>query len=101
MKKVEPGQRWRKRGEDGEDATWRVVSRPTEDDQTVMLSGPGPCRSVMEGTVEELVRDWELVDSDGEKTVVKKATIGFVSKEYADKTGMKVGDETFIEGPEE
>ncbi len=94
---VEPGQLWLKRGEK---VTWRVVSRPDEN-QRVMLSGPGPARSVAEATVEELERDWKLVDSDGLKTVVKPAMIGFVNPDYAAKTGMKVGDEVFIEGRED
>jgi len=54
---VASSQRWRKKGET---VFWTVVSI-SSDQQTIGLSGPGPCRGMRYVTPDDLESDWEQV----------------------------------------
>lgn len=57
MSSVSTGQVWKQRGDSG---TWRVTA--IADDGLVALTGPGPARSILYISVDELLTLWELVE---------------------------------------
>jgi len=57
MRYVATGQIWKQLGDSG---TWRITA--VSDDGLVALTGPGPARSVLYVSVDELLTLWELMD---------------------------------------